>query len=80
MKRRLIGKDLDAGKDRRQKKGVAEDEIVGWHHRHNGHEFEQTPGEKGGQRSLASCSPWGLKELNTTEQLNNNSVYQHNIP
>ena len=44
MKRRLIGKDLDAGKDRRQKKGVAEDEIVGWHHRHNGHEFEQTPG------------------------------------
>ena len=67
MKRRLIGKDLDAGKDRRQKKGVAEDEIVGWHHRHNGHEFEQTPGEKGGQRSLECCSPWGHKELDTTE-------------
>ena len=44
VKRQLTGKDPDAGKDRRQKeKRVAEDEMVGWHHRLNGHEFEQTP-------------------------------------
>ena len=45
--------------------------MVGWHHQFNGHEFEQTPGDGEGQASLACCSPWGCKELDTTEQLNN---------
>ena len=46
--------------------------MVGWHHRLNGHEFEQTPGDSEGQGSLECCSPWGHKELDTTWQLNNN--------
>ena len=67
VKSQLIGKDLDAGKDGRQEeKGMTEDEMVGWHHRLNGHEFEQTPGDSEGQGGLACCSPWGLKELDTT--------------
>ena len=45
--------------------------MVGWHHRLNGHEFEQTLGDGEGQGSLVCCSPWGLKESDTTEQLNN---------
>ena len=45
--------------------------MVGWHHRLNGHEFAQTPGDGEGQGSLASCSPWGCKELDITEQLSN---------
>ena len=45
--------------------------MVGWHYRLNGHEFEQTPGYSERQGSLVCCSPWGLKELDTTEQLNN---------
>ena len=49
---------------------MTEDEMVGWYHCLNGHEFEQTQGETEGQRSLACCSPWGCKELDTTEQLN----------
>ena len=52
-------------------KGKTEDEMVGWHHRLNGHEFEQASGDGDGQGSLRCCSPWGCKELNTTEQLNN---------
>ena len=48
--------------------------MVGWHHRHNRHEFEQTPGDSEGQGSLACCSPWGHKESDTTERLNNNST------
>ena len=48
--------------------------MVGWHHRLNGHEFEQTQGDSEGQRSLVCCSPWGCKELDTTEWLNNNIV------
>ena len=48
--------------------------MIGWHHRLNGHEFEQTPGDSEGQGSLACCSPWGCKELDTTVRLNNNSV------
>ena len=53
---------------RRQKeKGVTEDEMVGWHHRLNGHEFEQTPGDSEGQGSLACCSPNGRKESDMTE-------------
>ena len=59
-KNQLSGKDPDAGKDWRQKeKGAAEDEMVGWHHRLSGHEFEQTLGDSEGQGSLACCSPWG---------------------
>ena len=46
--------------------------MVGWHHRLNGHEFEQTPGDGKGQGGLACCSPWGRRESDTTEQLNNN--------
>ena len=68
----LIGKDSDSRKDwRQEEKGVTEDEMVGWHHWLNGHEFEQTPGD-GGQRSLACYSPWGHKESDMTERLNNN--------
>ena len=67
----LIWKDPDAGKDWGQKeKGTTEDERVGWHHRLNGHEFKQAPGNGGGQRNLACCSPWGRKESDTTEWLN----------
>ena len=56
----LIGKDPDAGKDWRwQEKGMTENEMDGWHHRLNGHECEQIPGDSEGQRSLACCSPWG---------------------
>ena len=63
----LIGKDPDAGKDWRQKeKGMAVDEMVGWHHQFNGHDFEQTLGDNGGQRSLVCYSPRGHKELDTT--------------
>ena len=58
-KSQVIGKDPDAGKDRRQKeKWVAEDEKIGKYHRLSGHEFEQIPGDSGGQGSLVSCSPW----------------------
>ena len=49
---------------------MTEDEMVGWHHRHNGHEFEQAPGVGDGQGSLVCCSPWGSKELDMTERLN----------
>ena len=63
----LIGKDPDAGTDwRQEEKGTTEDEMVGWHHQLDGHEFEQTPGDGEGQGSLAYCCPWGLKELNRT--------------
>ena len=50
---------------------MTEDEIVRWHHRHNGHEFEQTPGDSEGQGILVCCSLWGCKESDMTEQLNN---------
>ena len=67
----LLRKDPDAGKDwRQQEKGKTEDEMVGWHHQLNGHEFEQAPGVGDGQGSLAWCSKWGCKESDTTEQLN----------
>ena len=56
-------KDPDAGKDWKQKeKRTPEDKMVGWNHRLNGHEFEQTLGNDEGQRSLACCSPWSCKE------------------
>ena len=68
----FTGKYPDAGKDWGQEENEAiEDEMVGWHHRLNGHEFEQTPGVNERQGSLVCCSRWGLKELDTTEQLNN---------
>ena len=68
----LIWKDPDAGKDWGQdEKGKTEDEMIGWHHWLNGHEFEQAPGVGEGQRSLVCCSLWGRKELDTTERLNN---------
>ena len=70
----LVGKDPDSGKDwRQEEKGTIEDEMVGWHHWLNGHEFEQTPGVGDGQGSLACCSPWRHKESDTTEWLNNNT-------
>ena len=52
---------------------MTEDEMVRGHHQLNGHEFEQTPGDSEGHGSLACCSLWGLKELDTTEQWNNNN-------
>ena len=71
---RLIRKDTDAGKDWRQEEnGMTKDEMVGRHHWLNGHEFEQAVGDGEGQGSLASCSPWGRKESDTTEWLNNNN-------
>ena len=54
----------------RRRTGATEDEMVGWHHRLNGREFEQTLGDSEGQKSLACCNPWGHKELDMTEQLN----------
>ena len=63
-------KDPDAGKDWGQgEKGSTEDKMVGWHRRLYGHEFEQTPGDGEWQGSLACCSPWGCKGLDTTEWL-----------
>ena len=71
----LTGKDPDAGKDWRQgEKRMTEDKMIGWHHQLNGHEFEQAPGDGEGQGSPVCCSPWGHKELDTTELLNNNRI------
>ena len=47
---------------------MTEDDVVGWHHRLDGHEFQETPGDGEGQGSLACCSPWGHKESDMTEQ------------
>ena len=67
----LIRKDPDVGKDwRQEEKGMTEDEMVGWHHWLDGHEFEQVLGVADGQGSLACCSPWGRKESGTNEWLN----------
>ena len=68
----LLGKDPDAGEDWRQKvqKRATEDEMVGWHHWFNGHEFEQTQGDGEGQGSLACYDSWGRKESDLTERLN----------
>ena len=64
----FIGKEPDAGKDwRRGERGMTEDELVGWHHWHDEHEFEQALGVGDGQGSLACCSPWDRKELDATE-------------
>ena len=75
MKNWLTGKDPDAGQDWKQKeKGMTKDETVGWHYWLNGHEYEQAPGDGEGQGSLVCCSPWGCKQLDTTEQLRNNTM------
>ena len=58
----------------RREKGTTEDEMVGWHHRLNGHEFEQTPGDGEEQRNLACYSSWGHKASDTTEQLNSSNM------
>ena len=87
----IIGKDPDAGKDWRQEEKVTiEDEMVGWYHWLDGHEFEQAPGVGDRQGSLVCCSPWGRKELDTTERLNwadkkglkqflTHSIRKHNV-
>ena len=63
----LIAKDPNAGKDWRQK-GTREEEMVGWHHRPNGHEFEQAPEAGDGQGGLVCCSPWSCKQSDTTQR------------
>ena len=72
VKNWLIRKDPDARKDwRQEEKGTTEDdEMVGWHHRLSGQEFEQTLGDGEGQGSLACCSPWSCRQSDTTEHLN----------
>ena len=71
LKKWLIGKDPDAGKDwGQEEKGLTKDEMTGWHHRLNGHEFEQAPGVGDGQGRPACYSSWGCKESDTTEWLN----------
>ena len=66
-KSRFIGKDPDAGQDCGPAKVMTEDEMVGWHHQLNGHEFEQTPGDSDQQGSLACCSLCNHKESDTTQ-------------
>ena len=67
----LIGKDPDAWRDwGQEKKGTAEDEMAGWHHQLDGHEFEWIPGVGDGQGGLACCDSWGCKESDRTERLN----------
>ena len=67
----LIGKDPDAGRDwGQEEKEMTEDEMVGWHHWLDGHEFEWSPGVGDGQRGLVCCNSWGHKETDTTERLN----------
>ena len=71
VKNWVIGKDPDAGKDwRQEEKGTTEGEMVGRHHQLDGYEFEQDLGVGNGQGTLVCCSPWGHKELDTTEWLN----------
>ena len=68
VKNWLTAKNSDAGKDwRQEEKGMTKDEMVGWHHRLNGHGFLQALGVGDGQWSLACCSPWGCKKLDMTE-------------
>ena len=65
-----LEKTLMLGKKGQEEKGMTEDEMVGWHHLLNGHEFKWTPGVGDGQGHLLCCSPWGRKESDVTEQLN----------
>ena len=67
-KSQILRKDPEVGKDwRQEEKKMTEDEIIGWHHQLDGHEFEQALGFGEGQGSLVCCSPWGHKESDTTE-------------
>ena len=74
VKNWLIGKAPDAGKGWRWEEKGTEGEKVRWHHQFKGHEFDQALRDGEGQGSLACCSPWSYKELDTTEQLNNKGV------
>ena len=72
VKSQLLRKDLDSGKDgKKEEKGTTEDEMVGWHHQLKGHASEQSLEDGDGKGSLACCSPWGQKNWDTTERLNN---------
>ena len=74
----LIGKDSDAGRDwGQEEKGMIEDEMAGWHHRLDGHEFEWTPGVGDGQGGLACCNSWGCKDSDTTKRLNWTDEYKY---
>ena len=79
----LIGKDPDAGRNWGQEKGITEDEMAGWHHRLDGHEFWWTPGVGDGQGSLACFDSWDCKDSDTTKRLNwtelNVYIYIYNI-
>ena len=69
VKCQLFGKDPDTGKDwRQEEKGTTEDETVGWHHRLDGHQFEQALGDGEGQGSMVCCSSWGCKDWVTEQQ------------
>ena len=71
-----LEKTLMLGKKwRQEEKGMTEDEMVGWHHQLDGHEFEQAPGVGDGQGSLVCCSPWGHKESYMIERLNWTSYF-----
>ena len=74
VKKWLIEKDPAAGKHWRQEKGTTEDEMVGWHHRLNGREFEQAPGVGDGQGGPVCCSPWCRCESGMTERLSTSLV------
>ena len=77
----LIGKDPDVGKDwRREEKKMTEDEMIGWHHQLNGHVFEQPPEIVKDREAQPCCNPWGGRELDMAEQLNNNNNSVQNIP
>ena len=80
VKNWLLGKDPDAGKDwRQEEKGMTEDEMVGWHHRIDGHGFGWTPGVGDGQGGLACCSPWGHKDSDMTEWPNWTELSLHGV-
>ena len=73
-KNQLIRKNFDAGKEwRQEEKGMTEDEMVGWQHWLTGYKIKQAPGDGEGQRILVCCSPWGCKESDVTQWLNNNN-------
>ena len=77
----LIGKDSDAGRDwGQEEKGTTEDEMAGWHHWLDGHEFEWTLGVGDGQGGLACCDSWGCKELDMTEWLNWTDIGLFRLP
>ena len=78
VKSQVIGESLDSGKDwGQEEKGVAEEEIVGWHRRLSGHEFEQTLEDSEGRGGLERCSPRGDKKSDTTKWLNSKNNKQH---